>query len=805
MAQLVTWLREVLQEALRRQGRSGLVVWYDEGGTLESVTGRATPEGAKLLPFEGSYLALRFELEGQDPDLKGRWVVYVPERAPKEAWLRDWELLGQRLELDLLELLHHKANLNITSALRALLRNRPENACALARAWDLLVGGQPITETVLENALLALAFGFPRWQLEEALLLFLSGQGGERLMERGLWEVWLERVRAWTGWEGAPEDERALRNQLGATVLLSELASFVPYLAGRLREILPSEARRPSVAALAKRWRDSGAHRRSYEDAARRIERDYELQGSLAVSEPLLQAETFPCIDELWRREVHNAVSPDGRNFAEKAPRIARIAEARRELFWARQGAAPYWQPITLAAGLTLGCQAALEESERLSSVEEFIGRYSDDEGWWRLDLMALRLAGVAGELEADERRRMVRPAWQAYKSFLDEVNRRFARAVEEEGWQPTHLGFWSRFVTGRRRTAIFFVDALRYDLARRVCELLPGEEFEVKIHTLRGVLPSVTQLGMAVVLPGAERGLFVEPDGGLRVKLGEAELNDRQGRQAYLEACLGARARVVDLSELERTKLEGIERLVVLSREVDEFGPFIADLPQGLSNLLERLKRAIQWLRGSGFERFLVVTDHGFLSLPSEEVQPRRLPAPMALLRKRRFAVGAQAEGCLVRRASELGLQGDAIFAFPIGLAVFAIQGELEAFLHGGLSLQEAIVPVIEVEAMRAPVAVKVPVKMEVPEALTSRIAIITVQVAGRVDLFARPRRVVVEIHGRRSEVVELSVQQRKAQASISWLEFDEEPPESATLRLLDVDTNDELDRRQIPVRLVV
>jgi hypothetical protein len=518
-----------------------------------------------------------------------------------------------------------------------------------------------------------------------------------------------------------------------------------------------------------------------------------------------LKAETFPCIDELWRREVRNAISPDRRNFGEKAHRIARIAEARRELFWARQGAAPYWQPISLAAGLTLGCQAALEESERLSSVEDFVNRYSGDEGWWRLDLMALRLAGTAEELEVEERWRMVRPAWQAYKSLLDEVNRRFAKAVEGEGWQPTHLEFWGRFVTGRRRTAIFFVDALRYDLARRVCELLPGEEFEAKMHAFRGVLPSVTELGMAAVLPGAERGLFVEPDGGLRVKLGEAETNDRQGRQAYLEAHMGARARVVDLSELERINLEGIERLVVLSRKVDEFGPFIADLPQGLLNLLERLKRAIQWLQGAGFERFLVVTDHGFLSLPSEEVQPRRLPAPMALLRKRRFAVGAQAEGCLVRRAGELGLQGDAIFAFPIGLTVFAIQGELGAFLHGGLSLQEAIVPVIEVKAVRAPVAIKVPVKMEVPEALTSRIAIITVQVAGPVDLFAKPRRVVVEIHGRRSEVVELSVQQQKAQVPISWLGFDEEPPESATLRLLDVDTKDELDKQRIPIQLVV
>jgi len=173
---LAGWLRAELGRALAGQGQAGLVVWYDAGGTLESLAEGATPEGARLLRFEGSYLALRFGLEAADPEFQGRWVVYLPEAPPKESWLRDWELFGVRLELDLADLLRRGAGLEITPRLEGLLRHRPENARELVRAWEPLMAGVPVNEANLLNALLALGLGLPRWQPEQALLL-LSGRG----------------------------------------------------------------------------------------------------------------------------------------------------------------------------------------------------------------------------------------------------------------------------------------------------------------------------------------------------------------------------------------------------------------------------------------------------------------------------------------------------------------------------------------------------------------------------------------------------------------------------------------------------
>src|SRR5437868_7080005 len=71
-------IRRALAEELQRQGPAGLIVWYDAGGTLAKVASGGLPEGVRLLRWEGSYLALRLELEEADPRFEQRWVVYVP-------------------------------------------------------------------------------------------------------------------------------------------------------------------------------------------------------------------------------------------------------------------------------------------------------------------------------------------------------------------------------------------------------------------------------------------------------------------------------------------------------------------------------------------------------------------------------------------------------------------------------------------------------------------------------------------------------------------------------------------------------
>jgi len=806
MMDLVASVKDFLGRELEKQGRAGVIIWYDPNGTLKPIAERVIPDDIRFLSFDGSYLSLRFVLEDADRKFEKRWVIYIPEEPPEESWLRDFELMGKRLEMDLLGFLQQEEKLPVTPLLRELLREHPENARKLAANWEMLIDQRGISENILIESLLAINFGLPSWDLQRAVLSFVSGKVEVESLKRwGLWGIWQKQVNEWIGWQDMPE-EKKLEQRLQATILLTELVQKAPDLASRFSSLLPPKSRQTSIAAVARHWREIQSFQEAYRNAARQVEREYELQKNLSIDEDLLDVETFPCIDELWRKEILSAVSPDGSNFGEKAKRILEIAEKRKSLFWAKVDVARYWDAIALAARLFLDCKQATDRVEQLSKSDDFINSYVDNKkGWWQLDLWALKLAARQFDFSAEERPRFLVPAYRAYGAYLGKVNRSFASAIQEEGWVPEQTDFWRKFVQrkSRKRTAIFFADALRFDLATYLRDQL-DDGFHVSIGALRSVLPTITEIGMAALLPAEDQDVEVRLGGnGLSVWREGEELSSRQRRVEWLKQYLGKQGKIVSLDKVQQASLDGVRLLVVTVREIDKFGTFAVSLqPEGLLTMVERIASAIGYLKERGFERIVIVADHGFLFVP-EGIEITTIPVSEAKVVERRFAIGMGTKaGTVNLKTSDIGLKGDEQFAFPEGLAVFALQGEIGAFLHGGLSLQESIVPVIEVAVQV--VEKKVEVRMEVPQVLTSRMVVIIVK-AEAPDLFARPRRVMVEIQGKRSESRELGPEQLSEQFSLSWLKFDEELPEEVSIRLLDADTHQVLEEHRVRVELVV
>jgi len=801
---LKNWIRSELKRAFEHQGEHGIVVWYDAGGTLSELVDEVVPEGVRLIKFDGSFLALRFELESNSPDLTGKWLIYVPEKPLQESWLRDFELLGERLEMDFLSLLQRRCNLPVTSVLTDLLRSRPENSKRLVRQWEQLMGDRTVTESEIINGLLAIAFGLNLWDIRDAVLSFLCEQNWEeRLGKQGLWEIWHKRLQEHFGWTDAetPTDERDLKMKVQAAILLADLVCSDPSIADRFSFIPSDPTKCQALSELAKRWRDSATWQAFYRNAANEVERQYNLRNILSLSEAMVNAETFRFIDDLWVQELRRAVRPEGSNFGEKVENLERIAETRKGLFWSRHDDAlkNFWEAVRLAVKIWRKSQDAIRVSEKLQRVEEFTKHYTDD--WWQLDYWALKLASVQTSLDGEDKNRFVKPAWVAYRRFLDSVNRAFVNAVKREGWQPTQWNFWQSIRFGQERVAIFIVDALRFDLAKYLQECV-GNVVNFETRSLKAVLPSITEIGMAALLPNAE-GLSVawESDR-LVVKVQRQKITSRSERKNWFGRFIGRDGKIVDLDELRTTDLSDTRILVVFSRELDEFGTFVSDIhPHGLLEMVSRIAQGIRFVAEKGFQKVFVVADHGFLFAP-EGCEPSIVQVPSgALVTKGRFVVGGQTEGCWIAQANEIGLQGNLLFAFPEGFSVFALQGERETFLHGGLSLQESIIPMLCGQAVLMP---KVAVRMQVQEPISSRIVRVTVE--AQIDnLFAEPRKVKVRIGNRESNVIEMSSQQQRMELSFVWLDEFETPPDSVTAQLLDDETGQVLEEKQVSVQLLV
>ena len=70
---------------------------------------------------------------------------------------------------------------------------------------------------------------------------------------------------------------------------------------------------------------------------------------------------------------------------------------------------------------------------------------------------------------------------------------------------------------TAEGKTAYVLVDALRYEMGQEFVEGL-GDEFDITFGPAIAQLPTITEVGMAALMPGAEQGMELVDVGAGRV-----------------------------------------------------------------------------------------------------------------------------------------------------------------------------------------------------------------------------------------------------------------------------------------------
>jgi len=153
---------------------------------------------------------------------------------------------------------------------------------------------------------------------------------------------------------------------------------------------------------------------------------------------------------------------------------------------------------------------------------------------------------------------------------------------------------------------------------------------------------------------------------------------------------------------------------LLVRSVEIDAMGEGGNTLlaRQVIDTAIGNVARAIKRLARLGIAKFVVAADHGHL-FALERDESQRIDAPggeQVDLHRRCWAGrgGANPPATVRISGTQLGYDTDLDFVFPAGNAVFKASGDL-TYHHGGLSLQELIVPVL---------TVRMPVRQQAAEA---------------------------------------------------------------------------------------
>lgn len=708
MSPLRDYLRAVLAKKI---GFHGLVVWEDPEGEYPGVVEDVVPQKATLLRWEGSWYRLRRELEplvsGPEPP---PLVVYQPIRTPPQeddplAEVRD---AGTVFRMRLRTLLKDALGGTLTEARIAELAQ----ARTLEEAEAALGGGT--------GAGVRLPAVLGTTDTLQLCLRILADDVDALLSEPELWEEARGVLRHGLGGQPTGEGD-VLRDSTFRHLILVELEEALGRLPPELeaRRGTASAEQRRRATELLRAWRSDLRRLSTYRDRALRAQADLDLGGSLSWDDRLSGLDSVPLIEELAFRRVLGLLSSGDLEAASE------LADARRSGSMWVQGAvpeaarwAPLWEALAGVVDLRLALGASPVPSGAASSLLDWYVR----EGW-RVDRAHRRMEAALLEVPATgDLAPAVAEARGAYEEWLEVLLERFTGALEQGGLEPglarqseVHK---AQVAPAKERTAYVLVDALRYELGLELAEALRPDHAEVEVTAAVASPPTITPVGMASLMPGAELGIRLEltDRDSLEVVVEGNRVRGVAERLALLRAAHGEVADLTlsDVLESDERALAGRigeARLVLLrSQEIDEAFESGEMAAWGyVKTLRDLLARALARLRSAGIERFVLAADHGFLILSREVGSSRVIDRPGgrgALHRRCWVGKGGQtSESALRVPLEELGVEGGLDLVVPRGLAIFAAGGA-RRFFHGGLSPQELVVPVIAVRTAAAAAA---------------------------------------------------------------------------------------------------
>ena len=120
---------------------------------------------------------------------------------------------------------------------------------------------------------------------------------------------------------------------------------------------------------------------------------------------------------------------------------------------------------------------------------------------------MERAVSDTLGELENLEQ--LIDTARVRYLEVAEALQTKFIGGVTEEGWplsgpsrnNDVFDSFVAPWLQDRKKTALFMVDALRYELAAELEADISGK-YKTEFHAVCAQLPTVTSVGMATLLP---------------------------------------------------------------------------------------------------------------------------------------------------------------------------------------------------------------------------------------------------------------------------------------------------------------
>ncbi|WP_298038143.1 BREX-1 system phosphatase PglZ type A [uncultured Desulfuromonas sp.] len=705
-------MSEQILPALKRHfDRHRIIFWYDTKKELRADFDALELPGIEKVFLDNNEFAVKYRILREQPEQK--FLIYKEGPQPEDLhnWLLDVQLAHGEFRTDQIGL--WLSELELGPEFSGLAQEHAEFFQAAKRRESL---GKKLkkddTAGLLRLKMLAVcAAAEPRVdEILETLLAELADGKEEkiRLIERcGLGPFLWEKLKRFYGY--SPEK---------ATV-----RDFVIELFKSCYAMQTDGEARLSTEALVflRRWKDNVRHQGNFETLSAdcagilNIEKDLQKRDY----KRLVELDYFELIDKKILSDLVKEVSAQ----AISAGDCALVVRQRRQSHW-------YTGFQDIYGALETGAQFlnSLNEMDlTINSPAEGVQRYART--WYRIDQLYrkftfhVRRSGQSTLLGP-----LVDLIENHYSnSYLLKLNNAWQECIDNlKVWDaspiPLQNSFYSKwvdpFLKKDRKVCVIISDAMRYEIGEELLGLVRQEDrYEANIEPALSMLPSYTQLGMAALLPHKE--LSVAEDESGTVFADGMSTQGLVNRNKILQQNNpdGARALKADeFLKMQRDEFRDILRstnIVYIYHDLIDGTGHTRESEErtfeAAQEALQELMRIIKKLTAANASNLLVTADHGFIyqnrEIDESDFSTVAAQGQKVLYRDRRFVLGQGLQdqpGLTTFKSETLQIKGKIEIQIPKSINRLRLKGSGSRFVHGGASLQEVVIPVVQINKKR-------------------------------------------------------------------------------------------------------
>jgi uncharacterized protein (TIGR02687 family) len=707
-----------------------IIFWHDEDREFEDKLDEIELNNAKLLVLTGKNNFDAKKLLAMD-DIVSNYLVYDPISYDRQDdnWLLNIELYAEEFRADLNSIWMDEMGLPATQALRKQVKiyrkfmgAKDRRAKVAALAGNINSAGQ------LSLAVMAILCGTKDLRPNSIIRAVIAA--GLNKDENTVYQSFVTYGAQNPFWvmvaqaTGYSEGDDVSLSRLASHLLLTAATRTIKadYLAGL--ESYISIPHQSYCYDFISEWLHSEDNSDLYR-VSRQVEDETRLyqRFSKLSSEDLIDTECFPCINKCILSQLMTEIS----DHIIKVDVITAAVEKRRTMAWYDKTAC-YFDCILQVArmqGFFLDHAAGFHTVEAKKVWEEYGKDYYRMDTWYRLfHTSFLECLSVADTRLDDLIKQVADKVEGLYNTwFLGNLGMNWTNAAAENlekfGFVlevPKQEDFYrSKVNPDDNRIFVIISDALRYEVgAALTTELRRETQCKAELTSVCSIFPSITKFGMAALLPHDQLSITVKDNGNVAV-LADGQPTDAGYRDKLLK---GANPNsvalkfkdIIGMKRAERSALvKGMEVVYIYHDKIDEAAhtsdtsvfPACEDAISDIKNLVRII------VNDFGGTHIFITADHGFLYTYSplqedskvDKTSFKGLDAEYG----RRYAIlqhGTTPDYLMPVKFLDCTTEFDG-FAPRENIRIKMNGGGLN-YVHGGTSLQELVVPVIDYHFLR-------------------------------------------------------------------------------------------------------